>query len=334
MLISNNVSLRGYNSFGFDISAEHFCSAASIDEIKEALEWRRKHNKPLLILGGGSNTVFTRNVEGLVLQVSIDQIKTETNNDSISVYAGAGVNWHHLVKQTVFNNQFGLENLALIPGNAGAAPIQNIGAYGKELCNNLISVDTMHRETFERLTLSKEECDFDYRHSLFKTAQGADLIVLGIQLQLSSMDNPLISYSALQEAMQNTSPTATEVFNTVCHLRQSKLPDPQVIGNAGSFFKNPVVPRQQVDELLARYPDLPVYPFSDKENKLPAAWLIDRAGWKGHRSGNVGVHNKQALVLVNHGGGNGQQIAILANEIQRDIKQRYQINLEREPTLY
>ncbi len=334
MHISENVSLREHNSFGFDISAEYFFSAKSLAEIQEVLQWRQKHNKPLLVLGGGSNTVFTRNVTGLVLHVAIDELTTDENENDINVHAGAGVNWHQLVKQTVFSGQYGLENLALIPGNAGAAPIQNIGAYGKELCDNLISVDVLHRETGETATLSNKECDFGYRHSLFKTPAGADFIVLGIHMRLSPQDKPVITYQALQNAMQNTPPTACEVFDQVCRLRQSKLPDPKVIGNAGSFFKNPVIPCQQVDALRKEYPDLPVYPHSEAECKLPAAWLIDRAGWKGHRSGDVGVHSQQALVLVNHGGGNGQQIAILADEIQKDVTQRYQIHLEREPTIY
>ncbi len=334
MHISENVSLRDHNSFGFDISAEHFCSAKSLEEIQEALQWQKKHNKPLLVLGGGSNTVFTRNVDGLVLHVAIDQLTTEHNGNNINVYAGAGVSWHQLVKQTVFSGQYGLENLALIPGNAGAAPIQNIGAYGKELCDNLISVDVLHRETGETTTLNRKECDFDYRHSIFKTPAGADFIVLGIRIHLSPQDKPVITYQALKDAMQNRPSTAREVFDQVCLMRQSKLPDPKVIGNAGSFFKNPVIPCQQVDTLRKEYPDLPVFPYSNTECKLPAAWLIDRAGWKGHRTGDVGVHNKQALVLVNHGGGNGQQIAILADEIQKDVKQRYRIHLEREPTIY
>ena len=342
MQISQNVSLRDRNSFGFDIWAEYFCEPKSLDDIAEALEWRTKHKQPLLVLGGGSNTVFTRNVEGLVLHVAIDHLKSEaassspTNNQShtITVSAGAGVNWHQLVQKTVFKNQFGLENLALIPGEVGAAPIQNIGAYGKELCDNLISVDVIDRTSGEAITLSNSECEFAYRHSLFKTPAGKDFIVTGIELALSSVDTPHIAYQALQNCFTNAKPNARSVFEYVCQIRNDKLPDPAIIGNAGSFFKNPVLPRQQVDALSQRYTGLPVYPHSDSHNKLPAAWLIEQAGWKGYRQGDVGVHDRQALVLVNHGTGNGQQIAVLADEIQQDIKNRYDITLEREPVLY
>lgn len=338
MHISENVSLREHNSFGFDISAEYFCSATSIDEIQQALTWQRKNRLPLFILGGGSNTVFTRNVEGLVLHVAIDTLEINPQEDTVDVYAGAGINWHNLVKQTVFNDHYGLENLALIPGNAGAAPIQNIGAYGKEVCDHLSSVDVLHQKSGEVITLQNAECDFGYRHSLFKTPEGSEFIVLGIRLELSTNDNPVLTYKALQDALQDNAsdeqPNARQVFAKVCELRQSKLPDPSVIGNAGSFFKNPVVPSQLVDALRKDYPNLPAYLQPGGDFKVPAAWLIDQAGWKGHRAGDVGVHYKQALVLVNHGNGNGQQIAILADEIRADINNRYDIELEREPVFY
>ena len=338
MHIKENVSLRERNSFGFDISAEYFCSATSLDDVREALIWQQNKQCPLLVLGGGSNTVFTRNVEGLVLHIAIDELSTSVDGSTVLVNAGAGINWHTLVETTVFNGHFGLENLALIPGNAGAAPIQNIGAYGKEVCDNLISVDVLHRQSLEATTLENSDCDFGYRHSLFKTSTGSEFIVLGINLALSTQDKPVISYQALKDAMENDAengaPTAGSVFKQVCKLRQSKLPDPSVTGNAGSFFKNPVVTSQVVDTLRTNHPDLPAYPQPADCYKLPAAWLIDRAGWKGHRRGDVGVHDRQALVLVNHGNGSGQQIATLADEIQTDIKKQFNIELEREPIIY
>jgi len=289
MQISKNVSLRERNSFGFEISAEYFCNATSIDDVREALAWQQNKKCPLLILGGGSNTVFTRNVEGLVLHIAINELSTSVDNTSVTVNAGA----------------------------AGAAPIQNIGAYGKEVCDNLISVDVLHQKTLEAATLENSDCNFDYRHSLFKTPAGSDLIVLGIRLELSTQDNPVITYQALKNALEEdtagTEPGAESVFTHVSRLRQAKLPDPKVIGNAGSFFKNPVVPSQHVDTLRKTHPELPAWPQTAGFYKLPAAWLIDQAGWKGHRSGDVGVHDRQALVLVNHGTGSGQQIATLAN---------------------
>ncbi len=338
MHISKNVSLRDRNSFGFDVSAEYFCSASSIDEVREALTWQQSKNLPILILGSGSNTVFTRNVSGLVLHIAIDTHRTSIEKNTAMVYVGAGVNWHSLVKATVSNGQFGLENLALIPGNCGAAPIQNIGAYGKEICDNLISVDVIHQATGETTTLTKSDCDFGYRHSVFKTAAGSEFIILGVQLELSTLDNPVISYDALREALNLSEPdadiSAERVLQQVCALRSSKLPDPATIGNAGSFFKNPILSSQRVDTLRKKYPDLPVYSWTNGCYKVPAAWLIDQAGWKGHRADGVGVHDRQALVLVNHGNGNGKQIAVLANEIYADIKDRYDIELEREPVMY
>jgi len=267
-----------------------------------------------------------------------DELSTSVDNTSVTVNAGAGINWHTLVESTVFNGHYGLENLALIPGNAGAAPIQNIGAYGKEVCDNLISVDVLHQKTLEAATLENSDCNFDYRHSLFKTPAGSDLIVLGIRLELSTQDNPVITYQALKDALEEdtagTEPGAESVFTHVSRLRQAKLPDPKVIGNAGSFFKNPVVPSQHVDTLRKTHPELPAWPQAAGFYKLPAAWLIDQAGWKGHRSGDVGVHDRQALVLVNHGTGSGQQIATLADEIRLDIKKQFNIELEREPVIY
>ena len=338
MQISENVSLRERNSFGFDISAEYFCNATSIDDVREALNWQQNKNCPLLILGGGSNTVFTRNVEGLVLHIAIDELSVSVDNTSVTVNAGAGINWHALVESTVYNGHYGLENLALIPGNVGAAPIQNIGAYGKEVCDNLISVDVLHQKTLEVVTLEKSDCDFDYRHSLFKTPSGSELIVLGIRLELSTLDNPVVTYQALKDSLEedttDAAPDARSVFTHVSKLRQTKLPDPAALGNAGSFFKNPVVPSQHVDTLRITHPDMPAYPQAGDFYKLPAAWLIDQAGWKGHRCGDVGVHDRQALVLVNHGTGSGQQIATLADEIRMDIKKRFKIELEREPVIY
>jgi len=334
MHIEKNQSLREYNSFGFDVNAEYFCIATSVEHVQEAIAWCKERKHPLFVLGGGSNTVFTRNVQGLVLHIKLDNFIVDKHDTSATLQIGAGVLWHKLVKDTVFNGLYGLENLALIPGFAGAAPIQNIGAYGREICDNFISADVIDKSTGEALTISNEECQFAYRHSLFKTPAGENYIVVGIALHLSLQDNAESGYQGLKEALADRPVTAENVFTTVCELRSSKLPDPTVLGNAGSFFKNPVIECQHVDTLKIQYPELPVYPYSDTHRKIPAAWLIDHAGWKGHKNGAVGVHEKQALVLVNHGGGTGQQIAMLATEIQKDILSRFDIQLEREPVHY
>ncbi len=311
------------------------------ESLAEALEWSKQHHYPVFILGGGSNCVFTRNVAGLVIHIAIPGIELPTattiDHATATIKAGAGVNWHQLVIEALSRNLFGLENLALIPGCAGAAPIQNIGAYGTEIGDILTSVEVLNRKSGEQLTLSASDCDLGYRHSLFKTPAGSDFIVTAINLKLSRQDMPNIQYKALQQTLQSRgieNPGCQQVFDTVCEIRQAKLPDPTRLGNAGSFFKNPVISRQQLDAILKINEKLPHFPQANDNFKVPAAWLIDQAGWKGHRSGPVGVHKAQALVLVNHGGGNGQQIAILAEQIKKDILKRFGVTLEREPVLY
>jgi UDP-N-acetylmuramate dehydrogenase len=335
--IETEKSLKHYNSFGFDISAEYFVSVESVTELHEAISWGNRKSVPTFILGGGSNIVFTRNVNGLVVHINIHGITTQTTADHVKINVGAGESWHGLVAATLKHKYFGLENLALIPGSAGAAPIQNIGAYGVEVAELLDTVEIYHRETGETFSLDNKDCQFGYRHSIFKTTAGSDYIVTAINLRLSEHDNPNISYRALEETLSasgHNSPNAQQVFDAVCAIRSAKLPDPQQIGNVGSFFKNPVINRQQLDALKTDHPQIPHYPDKHGHFKIPAAWLIDQAGWKGHQVDNVGVHNAQALVLVNHGDGNGQQIAILANNIKQDILRRYGVSLEREPTLY
>jgi len=337
--IESNKSLRAYNSFGFDIYADWFVSVHTQAQLSEALHWARTSNRATLILGGGSNTVFTRNVNGLVIHIAIEgfEATAASDEDSTLIKVGAGVNWHQLVETTLQQQLYGLENLALIPGSAGAAPIQNIGAYGTELGELLTQVEVLDTRCGETLNLDNSECEFGYRHSIFKTPAGKDYVVTAIQLKLSNKDRPKVEYKALQEILKQKNieqPNCHQVFTSVCDIRRAKLPDPAHVGNAGSFFKNPVITRQQLDTILADHADLPNFAQPDGSYKVPAAWLIDRAGWKGRRKGPIGVHSEQALVLVNHGDGNGQQIAILADEIRNDILQRFSIALEREPVLY
>ncbi len=338
MKISPNQSLKQLNSFGFDVYAEFFTSVTSREELLEALSWSRDNGHDNFILGGGSNTVFTRNVGGLVIHMAIDHfVVSNTATTNVELHVGAGCNWHGLVVNTLERKYFGLENLALIPGSAGAAPIQNIGAYGVELCDFIASVEIIHQQTGDQFTLDARDCDFSYRHSIFKTPAGADFIVTAINLVLCTDAVPTINYQSLVDELDRrgiSNPTPGDVYNCVCDVRRSRLPDPAVLGNAGSFFKNPTLNRRQLDSIVKNHPGLPVYKQPEGKVKIPAAWLIEQAGWKGHRSGNVGVHNRQALVLVNHGGGNGQQIARLANAIQSDIKSRFNLELEREPVVY
>jgi UDP-N-acetylmuramate dehydrogenase len=338
MQIEHHRSLRHHNSFGFDVSARYFTEVSSEDDLLDALQWARKQSTPVFILGGGSNIVFTRNVDALVIHLtSAHYTVTDVAPQTVHVTAGAGMVWHTLVQRTLNEGFFGLENMALIPGCAGAAPIQNIGAYGREISDILISVNTVNRVTGEHRVLTCDECDFSYRHSVFKTTAGAELIVTAITLSLSRVDSPAISYQALADAVAAADikkVSAHHVFDLVCDIRRSKLPDPEQLGNAGSFFKNPIITDRQLDALKAKYADVPYYRQDNQHVKVPAAWLIDRAGWKGFRNPHVGVHERQALVLINHNGGTGQQIAQLADEIKSDIQNRFKVCLEREPVLY
>lgn len=338
MQIESNRCLKNNNSFGFDVTARYFIEVASEEELVTALEWGRKQSLPIFILGGGSNIVFTRNVDGLVIHMAIRHYQViSVDSHSAEIRAGAGMIWHELVKRTLTENYYGLENLALIPGYAGAAPIQNIGAYGIEVCDVLANVETIDRISGEKRILTAAECSFSYRHSIFKTTAGANLVVTAITLRLGLVDNPVVQYQALKDAIAEArlpKAGAIDVFDLVCQIRRAKLPDPNVLGNVGSFFKNPTITRRQLDAIIAQYPEAPFFKQPDNLFKVPAAWLIDRAGWKGYRKKQVGVHDRQALVLINHGDGSGQEIALLADEIKRDIQNRFNIQLEREPVLY
>ena len=338
MHIEENRSLKQLNSFGFDINARYFVEVKSEDQLREALHWARDNSISVFVLGGGSNIVFTRDVSGLVIHIAIAHYNTSTTSKrQVEVRVGAGVVWHELVSRTLSEGYFGLENLALIPGYAGAAPIQNIGAYGTEVSDVLVSVEAIDRISGEKRILSGKECEFSYRHSIFKAVAGAQLIVTAVTFRLSLDNKPVVKYYALQDAIEAsniTAVSATDIFNLVCDIRRKKLPDPDLLGNAGSFFKNPVIDRQQLDAISRQYSDVPSFPQEDGRFKVPAAWLIDRAGWKGYRNTHVGVHDKQALVLINHNDGSGQQIAQLADEIKSDIQNRFNICLEREPVLY
>jgi len=338
MQIEQNRSLKNYNTFGFNIKAKYFIEVSNEPELIDALRWGREKSLPVFILGGGSNTVFTEDVGGVVIHIAIKHYSaTPANKRKVVVRVGAGMIWHELVAQTLAEKYYGLENLALIPGLAGAAPIQNIGAYGAEVSDLLISVETIDKFTGQHRTLNRDDCNFNYRHSIFKSPAGANLVVTAVSFELKLDDVPVVHYQALKNSIKDAgivNACATDVFDLVCRIRQAKLPDPKQLGNVGSFFKNPVVTRQQLDTIAAQYSDVPYFKQANGELKIPAAWLIESAGWKGYRNSRVGVHDRQALVLINHGGGTGQQIALLADEIKSDIQNRFNVCLEREPVVY
>jgi UDP-N-acetylmuramate dehydrogenase len=331
-----NFDLKPFNTFGISAKCLYFDTFSSVSELKSALAEVKKLNLPLMILGGGSNILLTKNYEGIVLRNEIKgfQILPEVANEVI-VRTGAGEVWHEFVLKCLDNNFAGIENLSWIPGSVGASPMQNIGAYGVEIKDVFHSVEALQIETGELKSFNKEECEFGYRESVFKRKLKDQYIITHVEFRLKKDAEVNTSYGAINdelEAQGVKKPTIRDVSNAVIAIRKSKLPDPKVIGNAGSFFKNPVVEKSVVEKLLETYPDMPNYPDRTIPNlvKLPAGWLIEKAGFKGMRIENYGVHAKQALVLVNYGGSQGKDIYDLSTRILATVKEMFGIDLERE----
>jgi UDP-N-acetylmuramate dehydrogenase len=337
--IQKQVSLRHLNTLALPAIAENFCKITSQDALCEALSWANKHQLPITVLGGGSNVVLARNFSGLVLQMAISGVELESEQqDHRFINIGAGENWHQLVRHTLDQGWYGLENLSLIPGLAGAAPIQNIGAYGVELSERFHSLEAIHMATGELRRMDLSDCQFGYRDSFFKGLGRDQYVITRICLQLSVQPNLCVEYPALKQVLmddtgqlQDISPQ--QVSDAVCTIRQSKLPDPKDIPNAGSFFKNPVVGSEQVAILRNKYPDIVGYDQGDGRMKLAAGWLIEQAGWKGIIRAGVGVHAKQALVLVNYSG-SGDDILSLASDIQASVLEKFGLEIEVEPRIY
>lgn len=341
MQIQENISLRQYNTFGIDAHARYFSSFSDIEVLSEWMEENSKIEK--MILGGGSNILFTKNVDGIVLKNEIGGINELSEDDSyVYVQAGAGENWHGFVQHCLQRNWAGLENLSLIPGSVGAAPMQNIGAYGVELQEmfNSLSAYNLHDKKVHNFTAG--DCAFGYRDSVFKNKYKNQFIILNVTFRLRKHPVFHTSYGAIGEELEKMQVEALSIqaiAQAVINIRSSKLPDPAVIGNAGSFFKNPEIPQQQFELLLKDYPTLPHYPArqyagTDSSGqgfvKLAAGWLIEQCGWKAFRRGDAGVHAKQALVLVNYGGAKGKEIYDLSEEILRSVHKKFGVTLERE----
>ena len=333
-MLRTNTSLKPYNTFDIEVFAEYYAEFDSVVSLTQLLNKRK--DRPLFILGGGSNILFTQNYNGLVLKNEILGLKTiEENSNSVVIEAGAGMNWHSFVLSCIEKNFGGLENLSLIPGNVGASPMQNIGAYGVEIKDVFEYLDAVHIATGKVQRFYKADCAFGYRESIFKRTLKDKYIICHVAFRLSKIKHDLnTSYGAIEselEKMKITNPTIRDVSNAVIAIRQSKLPDPNKIGNAGSFFKNPVVPKNNLTNLLEKYPNIPHYPAPNDKVKLAAGWLIEQAGWKGKTyDGRYGVHAKQALVLVNYKNTTGQEILDLSNEIIADVKFKFDVTLERE----
>ena len=334
--VQPQVSLKTYNSFAVDVAARWFAEAHDDDQVREALAYARQRQLPVLLLGGGSNMLLTADVEALVLRMASRGIRVlQDDGERVLVEAEAGEPWHPFVQWTLQQGLVGLENLSLIPGTVGAAPMQNIGAYGVELKDLFASLTALDRRSGELREFSLDDCGFAYRDSLFKQQTGR-WVILRVRFALNRTAALHLEYGPLRQRLAEqgvTAPTAADVSQAICAIRSEKLPDPALLGNAGSFFKNPMVSVELAQRLSAEHADLVAYPQADGRVKLAAGWLIERAGWKGFREGDAGVHRLQALVLVNYGQATGQQLLALAQRIQADVFRRFAVELEIEPNV-
>jgi UDP-N-acetylmuramate dehydrogenase len=336
--IQENVSLARYNTLAISAVADYLIVIQSLDELEKARQFATSRQLPVLVMGGGSNIVLSEDFAGVVLVVDLHGKQLLKENETHCwLKVAAGENWHELVQYSLAHHYYGLENLALIPGRVGAAPIQNIGAYGVELSRFFVELEAVDLASGEVVVMDAADCQFGYRDSVFKRPKQPERLIISVTLRLAKQFQPETSYRALADQMAATGveqPTALDVFQAVVSIRQSKLPDPAQLANAGSFFKNPVVDAETYADLKARYPDLVAYQEADKHYKLAAGWLLEKDGWKGFRCNGLGMHNQQSLVMVNHGGATGAEVLGFANEIRQSIKSRFGVNLEIEPRVY
>ncbi len=333
MRIQENVSLKPYNTFGIDAKARFFVHVTTVEELVWVLEQENYPEK--LILGGGSNMLLTGDIDALVIHIGLmgKEILEEGRTHTL-IRVMAGENWHDLVLWTLERNLGGLENLSLIPGSVGSAPIQNIGAYGVELKDSFVSCEAVEVATGRKRLFSLEDCRFGYRESFFKQEGKGKFVITSVTLRLTSGEHQLrTEYGTIADELEGADvlhPTITDISNAVIRIRQRKLPDPAILGNSGSFFKNPVVDMGKLAEIQKKYEQVPFYSISEKEVKIPAAWLIDTCGFKGMRVGDAGVHEHQALVLVNYGHASGKEILDLAKKIQTEVRDTFGISIEPE----
>lgn len=337
MKTHTNFSLKSYNTFGIDVKARKFVEVETLEELKDLL--KQAYASELFILGGGSNMLLTGDIGKTVVHINLKGIEiTEETDDDVVVRAMAGENWHQFVLYCIEKGFGGIENLSLIPGNVGTAPIQNIGAYGVEIKDTFVSCSALDVQTLELKTFSREECEFGYRESIFKNSEKGKYIITDVSFRLKKKDHQLnTSYGSIDELLKEkgiSKPTIKDVSNAVISIRQSKLPDPRELGNSGSFFKNPVVSRKTVEKLQKSYPEMPFYVLDEEMVKIPAGWLIDQAGLKGFRQGDAGVHKKQALVLVNYGNASGAEILELSRMIRQKVRERFGIEIQPEVNIF
>lgn len=324
------ISLKNYNTFGIDIQADR---VLEVTDQKDLLQIKDLSSS--LILGGGSNVLFTDHIKNTVILNRLKGIELYPIEDGVvEASVASGENWHEFVLFCVNNGLGGIENLSLIPGSVGAAPMQNIGAYGVEVKDVITKVEAIERQTGKLHSFSNEDCEFGYRESVFKRRLKGKFFITRVYFKLSSENHRInTSYGAISQVLEKqeiSEPSIKDVSNAVIQIRSSKLPDPKEIGNAGSFFKNPVISTSHFNKLKNQYPDIKSYPINEMEVKVPAGWLIESCGWKGKRVGNTGSHKNQALVLVNHGGAQGEEVRKLSEQIVQSVREKYQINLETE----
>ncbi|MGI0105668.1 UDP-N-acetylmuramate dehydrogenase [Salinimicrobium sp. WS361] len=333
MKMQSDISLKPYNTFGIDVKARNFVEVTSVEELREVL--KNTYASELFILGGGSNMLLTKDVQKTVVYINLKGIEIlENNENDVLVKAMAGENWHEFVLYCIDHSFGGLENLSLIPGKVGTAPIQNIGAYGVELKDSFESCTALDIQTLQLKTFTKEECHFGYRDSIFKNEAKGKYIITSVSFRLSKNNHKLnTTYGSIDQFLEDKgvqTPTIANVSEAVIIIRQSKLPNPKELGNSGSFFKNPVVSKEVLQKLQQQYPEIPFYEVDGQQVKIPAGWLIDRAGLKGYREGDAGVHTRQALVLVNYGNAKGLDILQLAEKIQQKIWDMFGIEISPE----
>lgn len=327
-----NYSLKEHNTFGLDAKCRYFFKFEKEEQLIELISENQLVANNVLVLGGGSNLLFVEDFRGLVIYPEVKGIDiVDENEENILVRVGAGVDWDDFVAYTVEKGWGGVENLSLIPGNVGACPIQNIGAYGVEAADSIYSVEAINIETGEKIEFSNAQCEFGYRNSVFKTEFKNLFVVTYVNFVLSKEFTPILDYGSIKDEVEKLGEESIEnVRKAVISIRESKLPDPLIIGNAGSFFKNPVIDEDLADKLRQKYQGMPEYSVDGGRVKLAAGWLIDKCGWKGFRKGDVGVHKDQALVLVNYGSATGIELVSLANDIRKSVFMEFGVNLDME----
>ena len=332
MKILENVSLQNFSTIKANQSAKFMTRISKLNDLKNVYSSDLLGNTKKIVLGMGSNILFTSDYSGIILLMEIKGIKIISDNGSdIFLQVGAGEIWEDLVEYAVSQNLYGIENLAMIPGTAGAAPVQNIGAYGMEVKNVIHEIEVFDTKNLKSLTLNNKDCKFSYRNSLFKQ-NPQQYIICNVTLKLKRDGIPVLTYKALQEHLSDLkSPSIKDIYNTICEIRNSKLPDPEIFPNLGSFFKNPEIDIEIADKLKNIYPDIPFFRITSNLFRIPAAWLIDKCGWKGKKYNNCGVYSKHALILVNHCNAKGNEILDLAEQIKASVSQKFNIILEFEP---